>query len=259
MSFVHLQNSFMSHHPRYTKDLADSTGPQVLRNGEPEFNPPIKVLKQVKKPPELADEYINSVIHGIGILFGLAAVPLLTSLAVRTNHIPFMVGTCIYGFCFLMVFTSSTFYHGSKEPKIKKALEILDHISIYFLIAGTYTPFILGYMLNKEGIIMLSILWGLVLAGIIFKIRYGSRYNIVSTIVYLLMGWMMVWTGGDFFREMPRSIVALILTGGVIYSIGAGFYLWEKWKWHHPVWHVLALLGAICHYAAVLLSVVSEA
>jgi len=107
-------------------------------------------------------ELTNSIIHGIGILFGIASIPLLSALAIRTNNINGIVGASVYGFCFLMLFTFSTLYHGFQQPKVKQVLQVFDHISIYFLIAGTYTPFILNYFFNTSGIVMLCVLWGLV-------------------------------------------------------------------------------------------------
>ena len=155
-----------------------------------------------------------------------------------------------------MLFTFSTLYHGFQQPRVKQVLQVFDHISIYFLIAGTYTPFILNYLYNTTGIIMLCVLWSLVLLGIVFKIFFVNRFNILSTIIYLLMGWMMVWGGKAFFVSVPFSVIILIIIGGVLYSVGVIFYLMEKWKWHHVVWHLFVLAAAICHYVAVLLTVV---
>jgi hemolysin III len=207
---------------------------------------------------EVKRELTNSITHGIGILFGIAAIPLITALAVRSNNIPAIVGACIYGFCFLMLFTFSTTYHGFQQPKVKQVLKIFDHISIYFLIAGTYTPFILNYLFNTTGILMLSLLWGLTLAGVVFKIFFVNKFNLLSTIIYVLMGWMLVWSGKDFFREMPVSVVILIIIGGVLYSIGVLFYLWRRWYWHHAIWHLFVLAAAICHYVAVLITVAGK-
>ena len=218
-------------------------------------NPMMKVVKSPACDPEITREMVNSITHGLGVLFGIVAIPLLMAMAVRSNHTHAITGAFVYGFCFMMVFSFSTIYHGIQQPRVKKVLEILDHISIYFLIAGTYTPLILGYMHNTTGILMLFVLWGLAIAGTFFKICVGCRFNILSTIVYLLMGWMMVWTGGDFFKAMPGTLINLILTGGVLYTVGVAFFLWEKWKWHHAVWHLFVLVGAVCHYAAVLMTV----
>lgn len=200
-------------------------------------------------------ELTNSIIHGIGILFGIASIPLLSALAIRTNNINGIVGASVYGFCFLMLFTFSTLYHGFQQPKVKQVLQVFDHISIYFLIAGTYTPFILNYFFNTTGIVMLCVLWGLAFLGIFFKIYFVEKFNILSTIIYLLMGWMMVWGGKTFFVSMPFAVITMIIIGGVLYSIGVVFYLMEKWKWHHVIWHLFVLAAAICHYVAVLLTV----
>ncbi len=204
---------------------------------------------------ELKLEMANSISHGIGILFGVACIPLLTALATKTDSIAPIVGASVYGFCFLMLFTFSTLFHGFRHPAARQVLKILDHISIYFLIAGTYTPFILNYYFNSTGIVMLSVLWGLTLLGIVFKIFFVNRFNIVSTIIYLLMGWIMIWGGRSFFNALPHAVVVLIAIGGGLYSLGVIFYLWEKWKWHHLVWHLFVLAAAGCHYVAVLLTV----
>ena len=204
---------------------------------------------------EIQLELTNSITHGIGVLCGIACIPLLTALAVRSNNIPAITGACIYGFCFLMLFTFSTLYHGFQQPRVKNVLKIFDHISIYFLIAGTYTPFILAYLFSQTGITMLCILWGLTCLGIFFKIYFVNRFNLVSTIIYILMGWILVWSGRTFFQEMPRSVIILIITGGGLYSVGVIFYLWQKWVWHHAIWHLFVLAAAICHYVAILITV----
>lgn len=200
-------------------------------------------------------ELTNSITHGIGILFGIASIPLLSALAIKSDNIHGIIGASVYGFCFLMLFTFSTLYHGFQQPKVKAVLQIFDHISIYFLIAGTYTPFILNYMFTSKGIAMLSVLWGLTFIGIFFKIYFVGRFNILSTIIYLLMGWMIIWGGKDFYATMPTTVITLITIGGVLYSAGVIFYLWESWKWHHAIWHLFVLAAAICHYVAVLLTV----
>lgn len=204
---------------------------------------------------EFNSELVNSIIHGIGILFGLVAIPALLSIAVQHSHLAIRAGVLIYGIAFILVFTFSTIYHGLRESGLKNLFEKLDHISIYFLIAGTYTTLITAYMPNKAGFTMLSFIWVLTIIGTVFKSCIGCRYNIISTVVYMLMGWMMVWTGGSLFIAMAPLVVTLILTGGVLFSIGVIFFLWEKLKWHHAAWHCFALAGAICHYAAIVLTV----
>lgn len=203
----------------------------------------------------LKQEVVHSMIHAFGILFGIISIPVLTALAAKNANVQGIVGASIYGFCFLMLFTFSTLYHGIQHPQVKRTLEIFDHISIYFLIAGTYTPFLLIFLFDSFGITLLAVLWGLTLLGIFFKIFFTGRFDIVSVIIYLLMGWIMVVGGRRFFREVPSDVLLFLLIGGVLYSIGVVFYLKKGFGWHHAVWHFFVLVAAVCHYVAVLLAV----
>lgn len=202
----------------------------------------------------LKQEVVHSIIHAFGILFGIISIPILTALAAKNSNVPGIVGAGIYGFCFLMLFSFSTMYHGFQQPQVKRVLEIFDHISIYFLIAGTYTPFLLIYLRNSFGITLLSILWGLTILGIFFKIFFTGRFDIVSVIIYLLMGWILIAGGRRFFTAVPTDVMIFIIIGGALYSIGIIFYLWKGFAWSHAVWHFFVLIAAICHYVAVLLA-----
>ncbi|MDP4262553.1 MAG: hemolysin III family protein [Bacteroidota bacterium] len=199
-------------------------------------------------------EIVNGLTSAIGMLFGLSGLPVLIGLATTHDNIPGIVGAGIYGFCFLLLFTSSTVYHFAQEPAVKKVFKIFDHISIYFLIAGTYTPLLLVYMNNDFGITILSVLWGLTVVGIFFKIRFTGRFEIISTIIYLLMGWIMVTGGRRFFHDMPGPVLVFICTGGGLYSLGVFFYIWDKHFYTHAVWHLFVFAGAVSHYVAVLLA-----
>ena len=165
------------------------------------------------------------------------------------------MGTAIYGFSFLMVFTFSSLFHWNRNEKIRKLFLILDHISIYFLIAGTYTPFILIFINNDFGMTLLCILWSLTLLGIFFKIFYTGRFEVLSTIIYLIMGWMLLTGANEFFANMPAPVITLIIIGAVLYSIGVLFYIKRLVTYHHAVWHLFVLFAAICHFSAVLISV----
>lgn len=203
----------------------------------------------------LQQEIVNSMIHGFGILFGLVSIPVLTAIAAKTANVTAIVGAGVYGFCFLMLFTFSTLYHSFQQQQVKRTLEIFDHISIYFLIAGTYTPFLLIYLNDSFGITLLSILWGLTLVGIFFKIFFTGRFEIISLIIYVAMGWIFISGGRRFFNALPQDVLTLVIIGGVLYSVGIVFYVWDRYKWNHAVWHLLVLAAAICHYIAVLLAV----
>ena len=212
-------------------------------------------METVNTELQLRQELVNSIIHGLGILFGIVCIPILITQAVRNGNYAGTVGAAIYGFSFLMVFTFSTLYHGLQRQRIKRVMKIFDHISIYFLIAGTYTPFLLIYMNNALGITLLIILWGLTLAGTIFKCFFCGRWEIFSTIVYLAMGWIMLVAGRSFFINMPTPVITLIMIGAGLYTLGVSFYIWEKYIYRHAVWHSFVLTAAICHYVAILIAV----
>lgn len=211
-------------------------------------------MEVIKKAYTRKQELIHGLIHGIGVIFGVSGLPVLIGIATAHNNISAIVGAGIYGFCFMLLFTCSTIYHLAIEPAVKRLFEIFDHISIYFLIAGTYTPFLLVYMNNSFGITLLSILWSLTLLGVLFKIWFTGKFNIISTIIYLLMGWMMLIGGNKFFAVLPTSVVIMLFVGAGLYSGGTAFYLFGKRSYTHAIWHAMVLAAAICHYVAVLLS-----
>ena len=200
-------------------------------------------------------ELVNSIVHGFGIIFGVVSVPILIAFAIRSDNTPGVIGAAIYGFCFLQLFTFSTLYHGFQHAEAKRIFEILDHISIYFLIAGTYTPFLLIYMYNGFGITLLSVLWSLTALGIIFQIFFTGKWKVIPTLVYIAMGSIMVVGGRTFFEAIPTGVLTMILIGCGLYLLGVIFYLWEKYQYNHAVWHFFVLAAAICHYVAILLAV----
>jgi hemolysin III len=204
---------------------------------------------------DLRLEIANSITHGIGIIFGIAALPVLSALAAKKDNTTAVIGAAVYGFCFLLLFSFSTLYHAFQHPRAKKIMHVFDHISIYFLIAGTYTPFLLNYMLNSTGITMLCVLWGLTVLGILFKIFFTGKFNFLSTLVYVGMGWILLFSGRKFFAAVPWPVLIMIIIGGVLYTLGTVFYLWEKLYYHHVIWHLFVLAAAICHYVAVLLMI----
>jgi hemolysin III len=208
---------------------------------------------------EFRQELANSLSHGFGVLFGFVSIPILIALASTSGNVPGLIGVSIFGFSFLMLYTFSTLYHGSTlynslhQNKIKKVMQVMDHISIYFLIAGSYTPFILIYFLNPMGITLLSVLWGLTLIGTIFKIFFTGKYEFVSLVMYLGMGWMMLFVAESFFITLPLSSLVMVIIGGGLYTLGVVFYVWEKLLYNHAIWHIFVLAASICHYVSILL------
>ena len=212
-------------------------------------------MQTTERNTQIQQELVNSIIHGFGIIFGIVSIPILIALAIKSNNTAGVIGAAIYGFCFLQLFTFSTLYHGFQHPQAKRVLEILDHISIYFLIAGTYTPFLLIYLNNSFGITLLSILWSLTALGIVFKIFFTGKWNVISTIVYVAMGCILFVGGRTFFTSIPTNVMTMIVIGGGLYLLGVIFYLWEKYPFNHAVWHFFVLAAAVCHYVAILLAV----
>ncbi|MEM0994790.1 MAG: hemolysin III family protein [Bacteroidota bacterium] len=213
-------------------------------------------MKRTAQQIAFREELFNSVSHGLGLVLGIIAIPILTALATTKGSTVAIVGTAIYGFGFLFVYGSSTIYHSVTDPRAKEMMRILDHISIFFMIAGSYTPFILVYYFNAFGITMLCIIWGIALVGTVMKIIFSTRFPIFSTICYVAMGWMVIFFGQSFIETLPLSCIILLIVGGVLYSLGVVFFLWEKLNYNHVIWHVFVLLASCCHYVAVLLTVI---
>lgn len=209
----------------------------------------------MSRETELREELVNVITHSLGILFGLVSVPFLILNACENCGNYVITGISIYGAAFLLLFFSSSFFHFQTDEKRRCFWRKVDHISIYFMIAGTYTPFILIYVNNSFGLTLLAILWTLAIAGTIFKTYYCGRFEIISTLVYLGMGWMLLSGGSTFFANMPEDVKWLIITGAIFYSVGVIFYVWRLFPYHHAVWHLFVLAGAICHYLGILKAV----
>lgn len=198
-------------------------------------------------------EKFNVLTHALGFLFGAFAFPILVySVASFPDSNAFDVaGSIFYGIGFLMVFGFSSLYHFQREPSRKYLMKKWDHISIYYLIAGSYTPFLLAYASEKTAFTMLAILWGLALAGTIFKIFFTGKFRFVSTGIYLAMGWGIVAAPSEFVDAIPDRQFFWIWFGGIFYTVGVLFYLVKKIPYHHAIWHIFVLLGAIAHFVGV--------
>ena len=194
-------------------------------------------------------ERLNIWTHVVGILYGaLGSYPLIS----RSMQMPEMVwSVSIYIAGFMMTFITSTLYHAAKEPSLKWKLKTADHISIYFMIAGSYTPFVMAYLKTQQGFLLLTVMWILSFLGILFKIYTTGRLRVLSTSIYVLMGMAIVLLSDDFFSRCPKDVSILILIGGLSYLIGVIFYLRKSWYYHHPIWHVFVLIGAVSHWWAV--------
>ncbi len=196
------------------------------------------------------EELFNAVTHGIGFLLALVLVPLLLTKASHTNSL-LLAATSVFSFGFLMVYLSSTLYHLAHKPEAKKNLRIWDHISIFFLIGGTYTPIIIKYTNQDTALVFLGIMWLLIISGSVLKVFFIGQYDNVSTFIYLALGWMVVFVAKPLYSNMPFEIFAWILAGGLAYTFGVIFYKREKLKFQHGIWHLFVLAGTLFQYVAI--------
>ncbi len=204
-----------------------------------------------KRAQTLKEEVANALTHALGVVFCLVGVPVMVLYAWQTSNVATVWAVAIFGFGMLMVYLSSTLYHYAKNTEIKRRLRIWDHISIFLLIAGTYTPMVVKYTDTKTSFIFLSIMWGIVALGSFMKIFYTGKYNILSVLLYVAMGWMAIFIIKPMVANIPFQVLYLLAAGGAAYMLGVVFYLWHKLQYHHAIWHVFVLTGTVIHFFAV--------
>jgi hemolysin III len=199
-----------------------------------------------------AEEIANSVTHGIGLLLSICGLALLVVFAKLHGNGWHLTASAIFGSTLIFSYGASTLYHGIPNPNAKRILKVIDHIAIYLLIAGTYTPFTLISLRGPWGWSLFGIIWGLALLGVVLKITMLGRFARFSTLVYLLMGWMILVAVKPLLAVIAPSGLLLLLWGGLAYSVGVIFYLWKKLPYSHAIWHLFVLAGSLFHYFAVL-------
>lgn len=204
----------------------------------------------------IKEETINAVTHGAGAVLGAAGLAVLVVLAALRGDAWHVVSCAIYGATLVLLFTSSTLYHSFRGPRVKHVFRVIDHSSIYLLIAGTYTPFLLVSLRGGWGWSLFGVVWGLALAGIAFQVFFVDRFRLAQTLIYLGMGWLVVVATRPLLTRVPLGGLLWLLAGGLFYSLGAVFYLWKKLPYHHGIWHLFVLAGSLCHYFAILLYVI---
>jgi hemolysin III len=204
---------------------------------------------------ELKTEMANAISHGLGILLTVVASPVLITRAVLTNNPTLTFGVVFYCFTILLVFTFSTLYHSFTNPLVKKTLRIFDHISIFFLIGGTYVPFVIMFTPANTAFWFFIIQWILIVLGIIKKIFYTGKFRLLSTLIYIFIGCMVFFLGSDFWNQIPSKSIYLLAAGGISYLVGTVFYQNQKIPYNHFIWHLFVLFAAFCHFFAVLLIV----
>ncbi|MGB5734000.1 MAG: hemolysin III family protein [Thiohalocapsa sp.] len=208
-----------------------------------------------RRPYTVGEEIASSIIHGLGIGLSVAALVLLVVFAVPA-HDPFkLAGAIVFGVTLVLGYTASTLYHGVPIPAAKHVLKILDHCGIYLLIAGTYTPFCLVTLRGDNGILLLGVVWGLAIIGMATEAFWAYRPRWLSALIFLGMGWLVLTSMEPLVANLAPAGVRLLVAGGLAYTIGTIFYVLQRVKYMHPVWHLWVLAGSVCHFLAVLLFV----
>ncbi len=214
-------------------------------------------MEAVKRPYTVREEIWSSLIHGIGIALSLAGLIVLVTLAAQNGNVWVVVSTAIFGVSMVVLYTASTLYHAIPNPEIKLKLKKFDHISIYYLIAGTYTPFMLVNMRGSVGWTVFGIIWGLALIGTVLKLcTQSSGTKAWSIGLYLLMGWLVVFASKQLAARLPDIGLTFLVLGGLFYTLGIFFYVWKSRQYTHAVWHFFVLSGTVMHFFAVLYSCV---
>jgi len=197
------------------------------------------------------EEKINIISHAMGFILSIVALVLLVTHACLHGDVRHIVSFSIFGASLMMLYAASTFYHLAKKPALRNKLKIMDHASIYVLIAGTYTPFTLVTLKGATGWVIFGISWGLALTGIILKLFFTGKYDLISTIMYILMGWVIVFAIKPLIRNFPLEGLLWLFAGGISYTVGAVLYSIEKIKFNHAIFHLFVLIGSFCHFMSV--------
>lgn len=198
------------------------------------------------------EENWNTYTHLLGVLFALVAFPLLILSSDSGNSIK-LPALFIYGLSFLLLYIASSVYHWLIDEKKKRLWRKIDHISIYFMIAGSYVPYMMEYINYSSAIIFMMIMYTLVAIGSILKIWFTGKFEYASLILYVFLGWMILFMARSFFTNASTVVLAMVVLGGLMYMSGIFFYMRDHKKYYHAVWHVFVLLGSIFHFAGVYL------
>lgn len=207
------------------------------------------------KQKNVLNEVLNAVTHGIGTLLSILALVFLVIKGDQSGDRVHLAAYLVYGISMILLFLASTLYHSFSFTRFHKFFRYIDHASIYLLIAGTYTPFGLIALSGRAGNILIAVVWSLAFIGVILKIFFVGKYNGVSTILYLAMGWLAIFLIKPMYLFMGTNGIILLVLGGLCYSLGTIFYSNKKFGFMHVIWHLFVLAGAAFHYFAILLYV----
>jgi hemolysin III len=202
------------------------------------------------------EEIANSVVHGVGVVFAIVALVVLTFNANCFGTARHIASCIIFGITLVILYAASTLYHTVQLPRAKAVLRIFDHSAIFLLIAGTYTPFTLVNLRGPWGWSLFGLVWGLAILGIILQFSLLKRYAFSRVALYIVMGWAVVIAIKPLVVSVPPLGLTLLIAGGIAYTTGIGFYVWHRLPYHHAIWHVFVLAGSVFHCFSIYYSVI---
>jgi hemolysin III len=208
---------------------------------------------RAERPQSLGEEIASSITHGLGLAGSIVVLPFLIIVASRDGDAWRVTSATIFGVSLILLYAASTFYHALRPSRAKSVFRVIDHSAIYVLIAGTYTPFLLGPLRGAWGWSLLAVIWALAIAGIVMKATLGFRWARASTIVYLLMGWIGVIAIKPLIENVTPEGLLWLLAGGLAYTGGVIFFVFDqRLRYAHAIWHLFVATGSVCHVVAVL-------
>ncbi|XDD53292.1 hemolysin III family protein [Leptospira sp. WS4.C2] len=229
--------------------LADSNLPLAM-----EQNPTVTELIDTIHEYSIGHEIANAVTHGIGGGLSIAGLSILLTMAVLYGDVWHIVSSAIYGATLILLYLASTLYHGIYHSATKRIFKVIDHASIYLLIAGTYTPFTLVSLREHSewGWTLFLVVWILAFAGVLLLLLFPGKYSGARVVVYILMGWLAIFVVKDIRTAIGIGGISWLVAGGLSYTVGVIFYLWDRLPFNHAIWHLFVLSGSLCHFFAIL-------
>jgi len=203
----------------------------------------------------LGEEIFSSVTHGVGTLLAVAGTVVLIVAAAVYGDALTVVSTAVFGASMIVLYCMSTLYHAITNPKAKRFFRVMDHNTIFFLIAGTYTPITLTILRGTLGWVLFGVIWGAAVVGIVLNSIDLEKFRKPSVVCYIAMGWVIVIAIRPLLQKMDAACLWLLVAGGVFYTVGVIFYAIKKVRYFHPVWHIFVLLGSLCHYLSILFAI----
>lgn len=216
------------------------------------------IFETMSRPQSHSEEIANAVTHGIGVILSIGGGAVLITLTSVFAGAREVISVTVFSLALVLLYTASTLYHAARHPDIKSRLKVLDHCAIFLMIAATYTPFTIAAIRGGWGWSLFGIIWGLAVFGIVFKLFFTGRFRTLSTMTYIGMGWLVVVAFAPLSQALTPTALALLITGGVFFTVGTLFYHFERIPFSHAIWHLFVLAGSISHFAAVTAQVLSQ-